>query len=59
MHSPGIKDPTNTPAFLERMRQRDAAQRPPQWLQRARAGALYGTDTNGKPIVKDLTGQAA
>lgn len=53
---------TNPETFLERIRRQEADRqgRAPQWLQRARSGALYGTDAEGRPVVKDLTpGRAA
>ena len=32
----------------------------PTWVQRARAGALYGLDDNGHAVAgKDMTGRAA
>jgi hypothetical protein len=30
-------------------------QRVPRWLQRARDGALYGYDKDGKPVAKDMS----
>jgi len=54
-----VTDPEES--FLERMRRVDRERQvgDPQWLRRARAGALYGIDADGHPIVKDLTGRGA
>ena len=36
------------------------ARRIPTWLQRARAGALYGYDADGRPVAgKSMDGRAA
>jgi hypothetical protein len=56
---PIVADPEE--GFLERMRRLDRERQAagPQWLRRARAGALYGVDADGHAIVKDLTGRGA
>ena len=47
--------PNNVVSLRDRRERRE----PQRWWERAQAGVLYGTDDDGNPNAKDMTGDAA